>query len=116
MRQKAAGSRDALQQRLEVLKAENIGGGCSLGAGKGVGQGRPSPHHPHTTPCTLPTDASDLQGRQLLAGLDKVASDLDRQEKAITGVLRPPLEQSRAVQDSTERAEALQVAGPGVLS
>ncbi|XP_060028418.1 periplakin isoform X2 [Erinaceus europaeus] len=77
VRQKAAGSRDALQQRLEVLKAENIG------------------------------DASDLQGRQLLASLDKVASDLDRQEKAITGVLRPPLEQSRAVQDSTERAEAL---------
>ncbi|KAB0394212.1 hypothetical protein E2I00_005051, partial [Balaenoptera physalus] len=77
LQQKAAGSRRALQQRHEVLKAENSG------------------------------DASDLQGRQLLAGLDKVASDLDRQEKAITGILRPPLEQGRAVQDSAERAEDL---------
>lgn len=54
-------------------------------------------------------DASDLQGRQLLASLDKVASDLDRQEKAITGILRPPLEQGRAVQDSAERAKDLKV-------
>ncbi|KAI5932462.1 Periplakin [Manis javanica] len=77
VQQKAAGSRGALQQRYEVLKAEN------------------------------PGDASDLQGRQLLAGLDKVASDLDRQEKAITGILRPPLEQGRAVQDSAERAKDL---------
>ncbi|KAJ1067859.1 hypothetical protein K5549_016513, partial [Capra hircus] len=77
LRQKAAGSRKALQQRHEVLKAESTG------------------------------DASDLQGRQLLAGLDKVASDLDRQEKAITAILRPPLEQGRAVQDSAERAKDL---------
>lgn len=77
VRQKAAGSRNALQQRHEVLKAEN------------------------------PGDTSDLQGRQLLAGLDKVASDLDRQEKAITAILRPPLEQGRAVQDSAERAKDL---------
>ncbi|XP_045398479.1 periplakin isoform X2 [Lemur catta] len=77
VRQKAAGSKHALQQRHEVLKTEN------------------------------PGDASDLQGRQLLAGLDKVASDLDRQEKAITGILRPPLEQGRAVQDSAERAKDL---------
>ncbi|KAI5127948.1 Periplakin [Manis pentadactyla] len=77
VQQKAAGSRGALQQRYQVLKAEN------------------------------PGDASDLQGRQLLAGLDKVASDLDRQEKAITGILRPPLEQGRAVQDSAERAKDL---------
>uniref|UniRef100_A0A667IQ23 Periplakin n=1 Tax=Lynx canadensis TaxID=61383 RepID=A0A667IQ23_LYNCA len=47
------------------------------------------------------------QGRHLLAGLDKVARDLDRQEKAITGILRPPLEQGRAVQDSAERAKDL---------
>uniref|UniRef100_A0A452RP34 Periplakin n=1 Tax=Ursus americanus TaxID=9643 RepID=A0A452RP34_URSAM len=73
VRQKAARSRGALQQRHEVLKAET------------------------------PGDASDLQGRHLLAGLDKVARDLDRQEKAITGILRPPLEQGRAVQDSAER-------------
>ncbi|XP_059549022.1 periplakin isoform X1 [Myotis daubentonii] len=77
VRQKAVGTRNALQQRHEVLKAEN------------------------------PGDASDLQGRQLLAGLDKVASDLDRQEKAITGILRPPLEQGRAVQDSAQRAKDL---------
>ncbi|KAM5227299.1 periplakin [Ctenodactylus gundi] len=77
VRQKAAGSRRALQQRHEVLKAENAG------------------------------DAADLQGRQLLASLDKVASDLDRQEKAITGILRPPLEQGRVVQDSAERAKNL---------
>uniref|UniRef100_A0A2K5C9Y3 Periplakin n=1 Tax=Aotus nancymaae TaxID=37293 RepID=A0A2K5C9Y3_AOTNA len=77
VRQKAAGSKRTLQRRYEVLKTEN------------------------------PGDASDLQGRQLLAGLDKVASDLDRQEKAITGILRPPLEQGRAVQDSAERAKNL---------
>ncbi|KAF3818936.1 hypothetical protein GH733_012353 [Mirounga leonina] len=77
VRQKAARSRSKLQQRHEVLKAEN------------------------------PGDASDLQGRHLLAGLDRVAIDLDRQEKAITGILRPPLEQGRAVQDSAERAKDL---------
>ncbi|XP_012997386.1 periplakin [Cavia porcellus] len=77
VRQKAAGSKRILQQRHEVLKAEN------------------------------PGDASDLQGRQLLAGLDKVARDLDQQEKAITGILRPPLEQGRAVQDSAERSKDL---------
>lgn len=38
-----------------------------------------------------------------------MASDLDRQEKAITGILRPPLEQGRAVQDSAERAKDLKV-------
>ncbi|XP_014444616.1 periplakin [Tupaia chinensis] len=77
VRQKAAGSQRALQQRHEILKTET------------------------------PGDASDLQGRQLLASLDRVASDLDRQEKAITGILRPPLEQGRAVQDSAERAKDL---------
>ncbi|KAK2118561.1 hypothetical protein P7K49_005448 [Saguinus oedipus] len=41
------------------------------------------------------------------AGLDKVASDLYRQEKAITGTLRPPLEQGWAVQDSAEWAKDL---------
>ncbi|XP_048187656.1 periplakin isoform X2 [Perognathus longimembris pacificus] len=77
VRQKAAGSKRTLQQRHEVLRTEN------------------------------PGDASDLQGRQLLASLDKVASDLDRQEKAVTGILRPPLEQGRAVQDSAERSKDL---------
>ncbi|XP_041603466.1 periplakin isoform X2 [Vulpes lagopus] len=77
VREKAARSKSALQQRHEVLKAEN------------------------------PGDPSDLQGRHLLAGLDKVARDLEWQEKAVTGILRPPLEQSRAVQDSAERAKDL---------
>uniref|UniRef100_A0A8C0WDP4 Periplakin n=1 Tax=Castor canadensis TaxID=51338 RepID=A0A8C0WDP4_CASCN len=77
VRQKAAGSKHTLQQRHEVLRTEN------------------------------PGDASDLQGRQLLASLDKVASDLDKQEKVITGILRPPLEQGRAVQDSAQRAKDL---------
>lgn len=63
----------------------------------------------HTKFVFSPTDASDLQGRQLLAGLDKVASDLDRQEKAITAIVRPPLEQGRAIEDSTERAKDLKV-------
>ncbi|XP_028904815.1 periplakin [Ornithorhynchus anatinus] len=80
VKQKAAGSRKALQQRYEALKTENLGA------------------------------APDLQGRQLLASLDKVNSDLDRQEKAITAHLRPPLEQSRAVQDSAERAQDLKAA------
>lgn len=38
-----------------------------------------------------------------------MASDLDRQEKAITGILRPPLEQGRAIEDSAERAKDLKV-------
>lgn len=58
-------------------------------------------------------DAASIQGRQLLAGLEKVNSDLDKQEKAITANLRPPLEQSRAVQDSTERSKDLKVGGCG---
>ena len=56
-------------------------------------------------------DAASVQGRQLLAGLEKVHSDLDKLEKAITANLRPPLEQSRAVQDSTERSKDLKVQG-----
>uniref|UniRef100_A0A8D2M162 Periplakin n=1 Tax=Zonotrichia albicollis TaxID=44394 RepID=A0A8D2M162_ZONAL len=54
-------------------------------------------------------DAASVRGRQLLAGLEKVTSDLEKQEKAITANLRPPLEQSRAVQDSTERSKDLKV-------
>ncbi|XP_074866951.1 periplakin [Carettochelys insculpta] len=78
VKQKTASSKKALQQRYEGLKADGIG------------------------------DTASVQVRQLLAGLEKVNSDLDKQEKAITANLRPPLEQSRAVQDSTERAKGLQ--------
>lgn len=36
-----------------------------------------------------------------------MTSDLDRQEKAITRILRPPLEQGRAIEASAERAKDL---------
>ncbi|NWQ78384.1 PEPL protein, partial [Columbina picui] len=65
----------------------------------------PRPHHQRCAPTS--GNAASVQGRQLLAGLEKVNSDLDKQEKAITANLRPPLEQSRAVQDSTERSKDL---------
>ncbi|KAH1183637.1 periplakin [Mauremys mutica] len=77
VKQKTASSKNALQQRYEGLKADGIG------------------------------DAASIQVRQLLAGLDKVNSDLDKQEKAITANLRPPLEHNRAVQDSAERSKDL---------
>uniref|UniRef100_A0A671RGV0 Periplakin-like n=1 Tax=Sinocyclocheilus anshuiensis TaxID=1608454 RepID=A0A671RGV0_9TELE len=51
--------------------------------------------------CT--TDKQEQQCRQLMAGLDKVVSDLDKQEKAIYSRVRPPLEQTRPVQDSADR-------------
>lgn len=138
LRQKAVGSRKALQQRHEVLKAESSGGGyqghclwlwgngegaqiqglCSRWDSRVGGHAELTPKHPLGPPRPPdsdlpPSDASDLQGRQLLAGLDKVASDLDRQEKAITAILRPPLEQGRAVQDSAERAKDLKVPRAG---
>uniref|UniRef100_A0A8C9NGN8 Periplakin n=1 Tax=Serinus canaria TaxID=9135 RepID=A0A8C9NGN8_SERCA len=77
VREKTNNCKNVLQQRYEGLKADSIG------------------------------DAASVRGRQLLAGLEKVNSDLDKQEKAITANLRPPLEQSRAVQDSTERSKDL---------
>ncbi|XP_075035244.1 periplakin [Mixophyes fleayi] len=78
-KQKSAGCKRSLLQRLDDLKREN----------------------------KATTNAQDTQGRQYLAGLDKVNSDLDRQEKAISAQLRPPLEQSRAMQDSSERLKDL---------
>nr|XP_020463998.1 periplakin [Monopterus albus] len=52
-----------------------------------------------------PTDKQEQQCRQLMAGLDKVVSDLDKQEKAIYSRIRPPLEQNRPLQDSTDRLQ-----------
>uniref|UniRef100_A0A8D0A1L1 Periplakin n=1 Tax=Sander lucioperca TaxID=283035 RepID=A0A8D0A1L1_SANLU len=46
---------------------------------------------------------SEQQCRQLMAGLDKVVSDLDKQEKGIYARVRPPLEQNRPLQDSADR-------------
>ncbi|NXC30738.1 PEPL protein, partial [Campylorhamphus procurvoides] len=77
VKEKTNNCKNILQQRYEGLKADSIG------------------------------DAASVRGRQLLAGLEKVNSDLEKQEKAITANLRPPLEQSRAVQDSTERSKDL---------
>ncbi|KAM5152388.1 periplakin [Mantella aurantiaca] len=78
-KQRAAGSKNALLQRLEDVKRES----------------------------SATTNAQETQGRQLLAGLDRVITDLDRQEKAISSNLRPPLDQNRAVQDSSERMKEL---------
>ncbi|KAM9305204.1 periplakin [Gastrophryne carolinensis] len=78
-KQKAGRTRATMLQRLEDLKRES----------------------------KATTNAQETQGRQLLAGLDRVISDLDRQEKAISSQLRPPLEQNRGVQDSSERLKEL---------
>uniref|UniRef100_A0A8C1TQR8 Periplakin n=1 Tax=Cyprinus carpio TaxID=7962 RepID=A0A8C1TQR8_CYPCA len=75
IKQKVASSKSALQTRLAELKKESTGS----------------------------QDKQEQQCRQLMAGLDKVVSDLDKQEKAIYSRVRPPLEQTRPVQDSTDR-------------
>lgn len=54
-------------------------------------------------------DKEEQQCRQMMAGLDKVVSDLDKQEKAIYTQVRPPLEQNRPVQDSADRLQDLRV-------
>lgn len=72
---------------------------------------QPGIHTDFPPPALSHPDAASIQGRQLLAGLEKVNSELDKQEKAITANLRPPLEQSRAVQDSAERSKDLKVNG-----
>uniref|UniRef100_A0A3B4AJC5 Desmoplakin SH3 domain-containing protein n=1 Tax=Periophthalmus magnuspinnatus TaxID=409849 RepID=A0A3B4AJC5_9GOBI len=50
-------------------------------------------------------NSQEQQCRQLMAGLDKVVSDLDKQEKAIYSKVRPPLEQNRPLQDSADRLQ-----------
>lgn len=45
----------------------------------------------------------------MMASLDKVVSDLDKQDKAIYSRVRPPLEQNRPVQDSADRLQDLRV-------
>ncbi|XP_042578372.1 periplakin-like [Cyprinus carpio] len=77
IKQKVASSKSALQTRLAELKKESTGS----------------------------QDKQEQQCRQLMAGLDKVVSDLDKQEKAIYSRVRPPLEQTRPVQDSTDRLQ-----------
>ncbi|XP_015255171.1 PREDICTED: periplakin [Cyprinodon variegatus] len=77
LKQKLASSKATLQKRHDVLKTES-------GAG-------------------VPTDKEEQQCRQQMAGLDKIVSDLDKQEKAIYTQVRPPLEQNRPLQDSADR-------------
>ncbi|MEQ2274752.1 hypothetical protein XENORESO_009774 [Xenotaenia resolanae] len=79
LKQKMASSKATLQKRYDVLKKES-------GAGTA-------------------TDKEEQQCRQLMAGLDKVVSDLDKQEKAIYTRVRPPLEQNRPLQDSADRLQ-----------
>ncbi|CAG00798.1 unnamed protein product, partial [Tetraodon nigroviridis] len=55
------------------------------------------------------TDKQEQQCRQMMAGLDKVVNDLDKQEKAIYTRVRPPLEQNRPVHDSADRLQDLRV-------
>ncbi|XP_054614550.1 periplakin [Dunckerocampus dactyliophorus] len=52
-------------------------------------------------------DKQEQQCRQMMAGLDKVAGDLDKQEKAIQARLRPPLELKKPLQDSADRLQDL---------
>ncbi|MCJ8739031.1 hypothetical protein PDJAM_G00042480 [Pangasius djambal] len=79
IKQKVANSKMALQSRLGELKKDSTS--------------------------TSGQDKQELQCRQLMAGLDKVVNDLDKQEKAIYSQVRPPLEQNRPVQDSADRLQ-----------
>lgn len=60
----------------------------------------------------MTSDKQEQQCRQMMASLDKVVSDLDKQEKAISSIVRPPLEQNRPVQDSADRLQDLRVITP----
>ncbi|XP_051572822.1 periplakin [Myxocyprinus asiaticus] len=86
IKQKVASSKSVLQARLGELRKESTGS----------------------------QDKQELQCRQLMAGLDKVIGDLDRQEKAIYSRVRPPLEQTRPVQDSADRLQEMKDIGSTV--
>uniref|UniRef100_A0A8C7SKS0 Periplakin n=1 Tax=Oncorhynchus mykiss TaxID=8022 RepID=A0A8C7SKS0_ONCMY len=77
IKMKVSGSKTTLVKRLEELKKDGSAG----------------------------SDKEEQQCRQLMAGLDKVTSDLDKQEKAIYSRVRPPLEQTRPLQDSADRLQ-----------
>ncbi|XP_023654268.2 periplakin [Paramormyrops kingsleyae] len=53
------------------------------------------------------TDKQEQQCRQMMANLDRVVNDLDKQEKALYSRVRPPLEQNRPLQDSADRLQDL---------
>ncbi|CAL9703635.1 unnamed protein product [Knipowitschia caucasica] len=79
LKQKMSGSKSTLQKRYDELRKESS---VSSAAG-----------------------SEEQQCRQLMAGLDKVISDLDKQEKVINSRVRPPLEQNRPLQDSADRLQ-----------
>ncbi|KAJ8386165.1 hypothetical protein AAFF_G00175890 [Aldrovandia affinis] len=78
IKQKISNSKGTLLKRLGDLKKENSG-----------------------------NDKQEQQCRQLMAGLDKVTNDLDKQQKAICARVRPPLEQNRTLQDSSDKLQEL---------
>lgn len=55
------------------------------------------------------SDKQEQQCRQMMAGLDKVARDLEIQERAIQARMRPPLELKKPLQDSGDRLQDLRV-------
>ncbi|XP_041634388.1 periplakin [Cheilinus undulatus] len=79
LKQKTAACKDTLLKRFNELKKES-----------GTGTA---------------TDKEEQQCRQLMAGLDSVMGNLDKQEKAIYSRVRPPLEQNRPLQDSADRLQ-----------
>nr|XP_023694692.1 periplakin-like isoform X3 [Paramormyrops kingsleyae] len=79
IRENISRSKDILQKRLEELKKEKPG-----------------------------LSASEEQlCLRLMANLEKINNDLDKQEESIYTVLRPPLQQNNPFQDSTNRIRAL---------
>ncbi|CAJ1075364.1 periplakin [Xyrichtys novacula] len=79
LKQKTAASKAGLLKRFDELK-------------KASGAGTAS-------------DKDEQQCRQLMAGLDNVVNNLDKQEKAIYARVRPPLEPNRPLQDSVDRVQ-----------
>ncbi|KAL0993561.1 hypothetical protein UPYG_G00109790 [Umbra pygmaea] len=77
IKSKVSGSKTTLAKRLEELKKDSSFG----------------------------SDKEEQQCRQLMAGLDKVTNDLDKQQKNIYARVRPPLESSRPLQDSADRLQ-----------
>ncbi|XP_049601631.1 periplakin [Syngnathus scovelli] len=52
-------------------------------------------------------DKQEQQCRQMMAGLDKVARDLDTQERTLQSRMRPPLDLKKPLQDSSDRLQDL---------
>ncbi|XP_067912472.1 periplakin isoform X2 [Heterodontus francisci] len=59
------------------------------------------------TPVVPVSDSQDKQCLKLLSDLDKIQTDVTKQEKAIQSCTRPPLEQKKPIQDSRDRIQDL---------